>query len=231
MKFRKQKFGGMRPVCTGSPALSVSGGFNLDIVNVKYPIGAVIPEASLAQYDEILRKVVVLKASRVVAINATDAKKVSLECDEYLTPIFMVNDHVAKDETGNFEDTASIEEIKHDRNGYVITLSKEITGLKVGDALFEVMAGSVEGEGKARLFSRLTPHRELLTLRNSRVGLSVGTRRVLMSRRTLRGRISTKDVSRLSRRSLLRGTALRQTQYQFTVINQGSLKPFYIYDI
>ena len=37
----------MRPVCTGSPALSVSGGFNLDIVNVKYPIGAVIPEASL----------------------------------------------------------------------------------------------------------------------------------------------------------------------------------------
>ena len=47
MKFRKQKFGGMRPVCTGSPALSVSGGFNLDIVNVKYPIGAVIPEASL----------------------------------------------------------------------------------------------------------------------------------------------------------------------------------------
>lgn len=149
MKFRKQKFGGMRPVCTGSPALSVSGGFNLDIVKVKYPIGAVIPEASLAQYDEILRKVVVLKASRVVAINATDAKKVSLECDEFLTPIFMVNDHVAKDETGNFEDTASIAEIKHDRNGYVITLSKEITGLKVGDALFEVIAGSVEGEGKA----------------------------------------------------------------------------------
>lgn len=149
MKFRKQKFGGFRPVCTGSPALGVSGGFNLDITKVKYPVGATIPEASLAQYDEILRKVVVLKASRVVAINATDVKKVSLECDEYLCPIFMVGDHIAKDETGNFEDTASIAEIKHDRTGYVIALSKEIAGLKVGDALFEVIAGAAVGEGKA----------------------------------------------------------------------------------
>lgn len=149
MKFRKKKFGGKRPVCTGSPALGVSGGFNLEIEKVKYPIGAVIPEASLAQYDEILRKVVVLKASRVVAISTIDAKKVSLECDEYLTPIFMINDHVAKDDSGNFEDTASIAEIKHDRDGYVITLSKAIDGLKVGDSLFEVIAGIAEGEGKA----------------------------------------------------------------------------------
>lgn len=149
MKFKKQKFGGLRPVCTTSPAVGVSGGFNLDIAKVKYPVGAVIPEGSLAQYDEILRTIVVLKAARVTAINAVDVKKVTLECDEFLSPIFMINDHVAKDDTGNFVDTASIASIVKDRFGYVITLSKAIADLKVGDALFEVVAGVAEGEGEA----------------------------------------------------------------------------------
>lgn len=150
MKFRKKQVGGFRPICTGSPSIGVVGGFNLNKEKVNYPIGAIIPSASLAEYDESSsRQVVVLKASRVVAIDATDTKKVSLQCDEFLAPIFMVGDHVAKEDSGNFEDTSSITKIINDRNGYVIVLDKAITGLKVGEALFEVIEGTAEGEGKS----------------------------------------------------------------------------------
>lgn len=97
MKFRKKQVGGFRPICTGSPSIGVVGGFNLNKEKVNYPIDAIIPSASLAEYDESSsRQVVVLKASRVVAIDATDTKKVSLQCDEFLSPIFMVGDHVAR---------------------------------------------------------------------------------------------------------------------------------------
>ena len=52
-------------------------------------------------------------------------------------------------DSGNFEDTASITKIINDRNGFVIVLDKAIAGLKVGDALFEVIEGTAEGESKA----------------------------------------------------------------------------------
>ena len=150
MKFRKKQVGGFRPICTGSPAIGVVGGFNLNKEKVNYPVGVIIPSASLAEYDETSsRQVVVLKASRVVAIDATDAKKVSLQNDEFLSPIFMVGDHVAMNDSGNFEDTVSITKIINDRNGFVVVLDKAIAGLKVGDALFEVIEGTAEGEGKA----------------------------------------------------------------------------------
>ena len=130
MKFRKKQVGGFRSICTGSPAIGVVGGFNLNKEKVNYPVGVIIPSASLAEYDETSsRQVVVLKASRVVAIDATDAKKVSLQNDEFLSPIFMVGDHVAMNDSGNFEDTASITKIINDRNGFVIVLDKAIAGL------------------------------------------------------------------------------------------------------
>lgn len=56
---------------------------------------------------------------------------------------------MAKEDSGNFEDTASITKIINDRNGYVIVLDKAITGLKVGEGLFEVIEGTAEGEAKS----------------------------------------------------------------------------------
>ena len=77
MKFRKKFFGGTRPIYTGSPAIGVVGGFTLDKSKINIPVGAIIPAGSLAQYDEATRKSVVLKASRIMANDVTDAKKVS----------------------------------------------------------------------------------------------------------------------------------------------------------
>lgn len=145
MKFRKKTFGGTRQICTTSPAIGVPGGFNLDTSKVQYPIGAVIPAASLAQYDEITRLVTVLKAARVSVISVDDAKRVTLECDEFLSPIFMIGDSVAKVAVGNFADAPKIAKITDDRSGYVIELSAAIAGLAVGDAIFQV----IEKSGKA----------------------------------------------------------------------------------
>lgn len=142
MKFKKKQFGGIRPICTTSPAIGVVGGFNLDTSKVKYPVGAVIPYGSLAQYDEALRLVTVLKASRVTAIDPVDAKIISLESDEFLTPIFGVGDKVMKAVSGNFSDATSITSISKNDKEFVITLSAEIAGLTVGDALFEVIEGA-----------------------------------------------------------------------------------------
>ena len=63
-------------------------------------------------------------------------------------PFSWSGDHVAMNDSGNFEDTASITKIINDRNGFVIVLDKAIAGLKVGDALFEVIEGTAEGESK-----------------------------------------------------------------------------------
>lgn len=150
MKFRKKFFGGTRPIYTGSPAIGVVGGFTLDKSKINIPVGAIIPAGSLAQYDEATRKSVVLKASRVMAINVTDAKKVSLESDEFVTPIFVVGDSVlANEATGDFENAPTIVKVTDDSKGFVVELSAAIAGLKVGDALFQVVAGVAEEEGKA----------------------------------------------------------------------------------
>ena len=150
MKFRKKFFGGTRPIYTGSPAIGVVGGFTLDKSKINIPVGAIIPAGSLAQYDEATRKSVVLKASRVMAIDVSDAKKISLESNEFVTPIFVVGDSVlANEATGNFEDAPTIVKVTDDSKGFVVELSAAIASLKVGDALFQVVAGVAASEGKA----------------------------------------------------------------------------------
>lgn len=149
MRFRKKIFGGTRPIKTGSPAIGVVGGFTLDKSKINIPVGAIIPAGSLSQYNEITRQSVVLKASRIVSIDVTDVKKVSLESDEFVTPIFVVGDSVlANAATGNFEDAPKILKVTDDTKGFVVELSAAITGLKIGDALFHVVEGVAEGEGK-----------------------------------------------------------------------------------
>ncbi|MDR2765425.1 MAG: hypothetical protein LBB90_10410 [Tannerella sp.] len=138
MKFTKQKFGGIRPIINGTPALGVVGGFNLDRSKVTFPVGAIIPGGSLAQYDEQTRLVTVLKAARVKAINGTDAKIVTLDTD-FIPACFVPGDKVLKTVSGTFSAAPSITKIEDGAGGYVITLSATISGLAVGDALFQVI--------------------------------------------------------------------------------------------
>jgi hypothetical protein len=141
MKFTKQKFGGIRPIINGMPALGVVGGFNLDRSKVTFQAGSVIPGGSLAQYDESTRLVTVLKASRVKAIDAGDAKIVTLDTD-YIPACFVAGDKVLKTVSGTFAAAPSILKVEDGAAGYVITLSAAISGLAVGDALFQVIADS-----------------------------------------------------------------------------------------
>jgi hypothetical protein len=144
MRFKKKKFGGLRPICTASPGVGVAGGFNLDKSKVNYPVGATIPGGSLSQYDEVTRLVTVLKSARVLDIDSDNAKKVTLESDEFLSPIFCVGDKVVKTVSGKFSEAPAISKITSDGNGYVIELSVAISGLAVGDALFEVIKGATD---------------------------------------------------------------------------------------
>jgi hypothetical protein len=140
MKFIKQKFGGIRPIINGTAAIGVAGGFNLDRSKVSWPTGATIPGGSLAQYDEATRLVTVLKASRVKAIDGVDAKILTLDTD-FIPACFVTGDKVMKTVSGTFAAAPSITKIEDGNAGYVITLSAEITGLAVGDAIFQVIDG------------------------------------------------------------------------------------------
>lgn len=141
MKFRKKQFGGTVPICTGSPSWGVVGGFNLDNTKTNIPAGVSVPGGSLAEYDEDNRTVIVLKSGRVETISADDAKVIMLESRIY-EPIFAVGDHILKTVSGDFKDAPQITKITNDESGYVIRVSAEITGLSVGDALFQVVEGS-----------------------------------------------------------------------------------------
>jgi hypothetical protein len=141
MKFTKQKFGGIRPIINGTAAIGVVGGFNLDRSTVSWPTGAIIPGGSLAQYDEATRLVTVLKASRVKVIDGVDAKIVTLDT-EFIPACFVVGDRVMKTVSGTFAAAPSITKIEDGNAGYVITLSAEISGLAVGDAVFQVISDS-----------------------------------------------------------------------------------------
>jgi hypothetical protein len=77
----------------------------------------------------------------VKAIDAGDAKIVTLDTD-FIPACFVVGDKVLKTVTGTFAAAPSIAKIEDGNAGYVITLSAVISGLAVGDAIFQVISDS-----------------------------------------------------------------------------------------
>lgn len=152
MKRKTASFTGQRPIYTGSPAI-VPGGFNLDVANQNFPVGTIIPGGSLAIYDEEKRTVQIVKTASVVEVNTENTKEVTLLVDEFYAPIFAVGDKVAKAGaiSGTFAAAAQITAISKTDKSFVITLSAEISGLKAGDALVEVVnaSGNAAEIGKA----------------------------------------------------------------------------------
>ena len=138
MKPKKRSYGGTRP-CSTQPPVMVTGGFTLDPAQTNLPVGAVIPFGTLASVNETTRYGKLIKSARVVAIG-TDTKKVTLEADEFSKPLFMVGDTVQSDLSATLANSPSITAVANTEAGMEITLSKAITGLAVGSALFEVVA-------------------------------------------------------------------------------------------
>ncbi len=138
MKRKTKSYGGSRP-CSTQPPVMVTGGFTLDPAQTNLPVGAVIPFGTLANVNETTRYAKLIKSARVVAIG-TDTKQVTLEADEFAKPLFMVGDKVQSDLSATLENTPSISAMSLTEAGLEITLSKAITGLAVGSALYEVVA-------------------------------------------------------------------------------------------
>lgn len=164
MKRKTASFSGMRPIFTGSPSI-VQGGFNLDVDGQKFRVGDVIPAGTLAIFDETTRKVQVIKTAKVVEVDTTDAKKVTLYVDEFYAPCFAVGESVLKAGaiSGALASAPTITAIDNgsclDNTGSVcvVTLSAAISGLAAGDVLVEVVAdaskNAVErGKANAVLF-------------------------------------------------------------------------------
>ena len=149
MKRKTASFTGMRPIFTGSPSI-VQGGFNLDVEGQKFRVGDVVPAGTLAIFNETTRKVQVIKTAKVVEVDNENNKKVTLYIDEFYAPCFAVGDSVLKvgAVTGTFASAPTITAIDNGNclnnagNGYVVTLSAAITGLKAGDVLTEVVKDS-----------------------------------------------------------------------------------------
>lgn len=139
MKRRTKSYDGSRPIATGALTREV-GGFLLDQVNQTFVEGDVISAGTLARRDEGTRKVLIIKTAKVKAIDAGDAKIVTLESDAFLGPNFAVGDKVALVKGGAFASAVSITAISDTSNGYVITLSSTITGLAVGNILQQVVS-------------------------------------------------------------------------------------------
>jgi len=135
MNFKKQSYGGGRPVFVAPPNL-VLGGFELDTIAQSLPVGAIIPAGTLAVCDESTRKVKLLKSARVTTISIDDAKIVSVEHDEFLSNLFAVGDLVhiipAAGEDPLVEVTVTAV------NEGTITLSAEIPDLEVGDVITQI---------------------------------------------------------------------------------------------
>lgn len=138
MKRKTKSYGGTRP-CSTQPPIMVGGGFTLDPAQKNLPVGAVVPWGTLASVNEATRLAKLIKGARVVAIG-TDAKKVTLEADEFSKPLFTVGDTVQSDLSATLANSPSITAVATTEAGMEITLSKAITGLAVGSALFEVVA-------------------------------------------------------------------------------------------
>lgn len=138
MKRKTKSYGGTRP-CSTQPPVMVTGGFTLDPAQTNLPVGAVIPFGTLASVNEATRLAKLIKSARVVAIG-TDTKKVTLEADEFSKPLFMVGDTVQSDLSATLANSPSISAVTNTEVGLEITLSKAIADLKVGSALYEVVA-------------------------------------------------------------------------------------------
>lgn len=141
MKRRIAQFTGSRPVFTGSPSI-VTGGFNLDVQNQSFEKGSLIPEGTLAVMDESARTVKVVKTAKVAAIDADDAKKVTLAVGEFYAPMFVAGESVlvAGGVSGKFGDAPTIVKVTKTDNAFAIELSAEISGLAVGDVLEQVVS-------------------------------------------------------------------------------------------
>lgn len=138
MKRKTKSYGGTRP-CSTQPPIMVVGGFTLDPAQKNLPVGAVVPWGTLASVNEATRLAKLIKSARVVAIG-TDAIKVTLEADEFSKPLFTVGDTVQSDLSATLANSPSITAVATTEAGMEISLSKAITGLAVGSALFEVVA-------------------------------------------------------------------------------------------
>lgn len=134
MKRRTKSYDGSRPIATGALTREI-GGFLLDQVSQTFVEGDVIPAGTLARRDENTRKVLIIKTAKVKSIDAGDAKIVTLESDAFIGPIFAVGEKVLKTVSGTFANAPSITAISDTNSGYVITLSKTISGLAVGNVL------------------------------------------------------------------------------------------------
>lgn len=146
MKRKKCSFVGEKPIFTGSPQI-VPGGFNLDREKQRFSVGDIIPIGTPAIFSEQTRKVQIVKTAKVKAIDTEDAKIITLVSNAYCQPCFAVGDKLLKADavSGTFADAPSIVSIEKPGvadAAYVITLSKEITGLAVDNILVEVVASS-----------------------------------------------------------------------------------------
>lgn len=151
MNFTKRDVaGGGRSISQYLPRL-IQSGFTLDTENQNFTPGDLINAGTLLSGDEHTRKAKVLKSGRVVKID-TDTTIITLEENEYIRQIFCVGDKVLKAVSGTFADAPSIEKIEHNESGCVLTLSAAITGLKVGDSIFQVISN---GSANASLISNL----------------------------------------------------------------------------
>lgn len=154
---KTETFGGSRRIAEQLPKLEVSG-FTLDTEGQKFNPGDWIPAGTLLCGDEQTRKAKVLKSATVDAVDETDAKIVTLQCNEYLQPIFCVGDSVLKTISGTFASAPIITNINRSNDKYVITLSSEITGLKAGDNIFEVISNGSSNAALLSPFTYLVPN-------------------------------------------------------------------------
>ena len=139
MKAKRTSFVGERPIFSGSPNI-VPGGFNLGIAKQNFAVGDRIPAGTLAIFDEQTRLVQILKTAKVKAIDADDAKIITLVTSDYYQPVFTVGDKVLATVSGTYAAAPSITKIDKTDNEYKITLSAAIVGLAVDNILVEVVA-------------------------------------------------------------------------------------------
>lgn len=142
---------------TGAVSI-VPGGYNLDKTNQSFAEGDVIPEGSLAVVNESNRTVKIVKTAKVIAIDSTDSKKVSLFVGEFYEPIFVEGEKVLKAGaiSGTYADAPSISKITKTDSSFVIELSAAITGLAVGDTLEQVVANSSSNAAEIGTATRVT---------------------------------------------------------------------------
>ena len=165
MKRSKNSYTGSRPVFTGSPSI-VPGGFNLDVTNQTFKVGDIIPAGSLAIVDETARTVKILKTAKVVAIDAEDAKVVSLQVSEFFAPLFVEGEKVLKAGaiSGSYASAPTINKIVRKQGLFQITLSSTISGLAVNDVIeLVVSAASDEVVGSILVTHGESDHDYLIT--------------------------------------------------------------------